>query len=180
MIPVWVTTRCCLLVVTLVVCARAYKIGDNVDGIVWNGQDYFNSMRRAEMPLFGQSSIATFERRKGLLSFGFEDGLHMLPWIGTEELERLVVTFVFSKGGQGAIESVSINTVRGPSSSDDIIVEYQWVEEIPASPQEGACAMLLFTLMACVAVLCQVCATSESEEMPSQVAPTRQLRGHED
>lgn len=168
-----------ILVATLTVGVRAYKIGDTVDGVVWKGQD-FNSMKRAEMPLFGQSSIATFER-KGLLSFGFEDGLHMLPWIDTKDSERLVITFVFSKSGHGAIESVSINASKGPSNSDDIVVEYEWVEELPASPQEGIVAMLLGSLISCVVVLFHICATSDSGEMPMEVnSTTRQLRRHED
>mmetsp|Transcript_45180 Transcript_45180/g.109340 ORF Transcript_45180/g.109340 Transcript_45180/m.109340 type:complete len:235 (-) Transcript_45180:35-739(-) len=174
------TIRSCLLFATLTVVVQAYKIGDTVDGIVWTGQE-FNAMKRAEMPVFGQSSIATFER-KGLLSFGFEDGLHMLPWIDTKDFESVTITFVFSKIGQGAIESVSINISRGTSASDDIVVEYQWVEEIPASPQEGTVAMLLGSLISCVAVLFHVCATSDSEEKPTEVNTntTRQLRGHED
>lgn len=172
--------RCLLVAIVSVACVQAYKIGDTVDGILWNGED-FNSMKRAQMPLFGQSSVATFERRKGSLSFGFEDGMHMVPWIETEDLERLVVTFVFSKSGQGAIESMSTSATRGQSSSDDIVVEYQWVEEIPASPQEGACAMLLGSLIACVVAVFQVCATSEGEEIPTEVATSsRLLRGHED
>lgn len=167
-----------LLAAILLACVHAYKIGDTVDGIAWTGQEFI-SMKRTEMPLFGRSSVATFERRKGLLSFGFEDGLHMVPLpIDIDDVERLVVKFIFSKGGQGAIESVSISTTRGPSSQDDMIVEYQWVEEIPASPQEGACAMFLGSLIACVAVLFQVCITSDSEEMPTET--DHSARGHKD
>lgn len=170
--------RCCFLVCTLTFGVQSYKVGDTVDGIVWTGQD-FTSMKRAQMPVFGISSKTNFER-KSLLSFGFEDGLHMLPWIDTKEVEQVIITFMFSKSGQGTIKSVSLQTSRVQYSPDEIIVEYQWVEEIPASLQEGNVAMLLGSLISCVAVLFHSCATSENEEMLEVDTTTRQLRGHED
>jgi hypothetical protein len=169
-----------LLLLLLVVHTDAYRLGDAVDTIMWTKNES-NTMKRAEMPMFGEFSRATIDIKEGLFSFGFEDGLHMLPWIEAKDLKKIVVTFVFSKSGDGAIHSVSTSMERGTSEENSFAIEYRWVEEAPVELQAGVCVMLLASLVASVVFLLQACSIVEENQVPVPAKTAKwDLRGHEE
>lgn len=160
--------------------SNGYRIGDNVDTILWT-KNGASTVKRTEMPLFGEFSRATIDIKQGIFSFGFEDGLHMLPWIEAKDLKKIVVTFVFSRSGSGSIHSISTSSERGASDENSFEIEYRWEEEAPVEILSGVCAMLLASLVASVFFLLQTCSTVE-EHQESVPAKTRKWvdRGRDD
>mmetsp|Transcript_13838 Transcript_13838/g.21808 ORF Transcript_13838/g.21808 Transcript_13838/m.21808 type:complete len:190 (-) Transcript_13838:12-581(-) len=142
----------------------AYRIGDAVDTIIWTTNTNHGAMR-SQMPLFGIEKTATLQRPRTRFSLGFEEGLHALPWTGGDRLEKLIVTFVYSKNS-GAIHSVSSQSIERKSGSvgSQVEVEYNWVEEEPVDFHAGASVMFLATLIVSVIFLVRTCIDHDEGE----------------
>jgi hypothetical protein len=153
---------------------NAYRVGDAVDTIVWTKAGAKDAMR-SQMPLFGISNKINVPRFDGPFSFGFEEGLHSLPWMEAYEaryVEKMVVTFIFSTSGVGAIHSVSSEPVMRSrvDKSDhpkEFQIEYKWVEEEPVDIQAGVGAMFLATLVLSIIFLLQACGLSDDGDKTS-------------
>jgi hypothetical protein len=150
---------------------NAYRVGDAVDTVVWTKAGTTDAIR-SQMPLFGISNKINVPRYNGPFSLGFEEGLHALPWMEAKYVEKLVVTFIFSKSGVGAIHSVSSEPVyRGrvdkSGNQNEFQIEYKWVEEEPVDIQAGAGAMFLATLVLSIIFLLQACGLSDDGDKTS-------------
>jgi hypothetical protein len=119
----------------------AYRVGDAIDTDIRLASGTSDALR-VQMPQFGVSSKANFRfEDQDSFSLQFEDGLRGLPWVSLvkgykgQALEKLVVTFVYSKSGGGAIhtvlsEPVYRETAARPQQAGSFQVEYNWVEEV--------------------------------------------------
>lgn len=117
------------------------------------------------MPLFGISRTVKSEGISGRFSLAFDEGLHALPQVEGKNLETLVVTFLYSKSGNGVIHSVSAQTIYKSSAPPaEIQIEYKWVEEEPVDIQSGATVMFLATLVVSVVFLFQACGLTSDDE----------------
>ena len=163
---------------------NAYRVGDAVDTVIWLPGGETTDAMRAHMPKFGVSTSVSLPPLKEKFSFGFEEGLWALPWTEAwnmrgEGLERLVVTFVYSKSGGGAIHSVSSESFYrsrgtkdknkdGKKGDSQLKVQYKWLEEEPVNLQAGLAAMFFATLVASVVFLIQACGlTGDDDEVDS-------------
>jgi hypothetical protein len=120
----------------------AYRVGDAIDTDIRLASGTSDALR-VQMPQFGVSSKANFRfpDLQDSFSLQFEDGLRGLPWVSLvkgykgQALEKLVVTFVYSKSGGGAIHTVLSEPVyreaaARPQQGGSFQVEYNWVEEV--------------------------------------------------
>ena len=149
---------------------NAYRLGDAVDTIL-RTESSAEDVLRSQMPLFGQTSTALFTMSSltsPYFSLSFEEGLRPLPWFKLENskgemLERLEVTFVHSRSGDGAIFSVSGNAYYG-EISDALLVQYNWIEEGDVDVKSASAVMLLLVLLASVLMLLSSCNLSIDDE----------------
>jgi hypothetical protein len=120
------------------------------------------------MPRFGVQSLATFhEYPASRFALAFEEGYRQLPWVESvngrgESLSKLIVTFVYSKSGGGAIHSVSSQskyfTIDEKTNSGNLFqAEYIWIEEEAVDIHAGASIMFLATLVASIVLLFNSC-----------------------
>eukprot|EP00980_Cylindrotheca_fusiformis_P007768 scaffold1650_cov135-Cylindrotheca_fusiformis.AAC.3 len=152
------------LLFLLLAYSDGYRIGDSVETMLWTNTGA-TALKLTEMPMFGEFSRARIEMNQGSFSFGFEDGLYVLPWIEAKNLKKITVVFVFSRSGHGAIHSVSTSSERGISSEESSFeVEYIWVEEAPVQLQAGIAAMFLGTLVASLLFMLQACIVEQDDE----------------
>jgi hypothetical protein len=166
-IDIMKTATLILLAITKPTALDAYRIGDAVDTIIWT-TNASNGAIRSQMPLFGVQKTTTLQRPRFRFSLGFEEGLHALQWTGGDRLEKLVVTFVYSKNS-GVIHSVSSRSIerKSGSASPQVEVEYNWIEEEPVDIQGGGSVMFLATLIASVIFLVRTCVDNDEEERES-------------
>ena len=150
-----------LLVVSL---DAAYKLGDAVDTIVLTDSNAEDALR-SQMPLFGQPSTALFQGNTlTRFSLSFEDGIRPIPWVETidskgQTLERLEVTFIYSRSGEGAIYGISSNPIYG-ASSDKFVVQYNWVEQEVVDPMAAIIVMFVMVILASVVMMISACSIS--------------------
>lgn len=169
----WIPRRPSKLLCWVAMCAvftmssvHGYKSGDAIDTIIWS-HSTARDATRAQMPSFGMATKVDFVQKRGRFSLGFQEGYHTLPYIESRNLEKLFVTFVYSRSGQGVIHSVSSTPTyveEGGKSGEKIIVEYNWVEEEPVDIRSGATVMFLATLVASLIFMLQACGLSDDDE----------------
>lgn len=161
---------------------QGYRMGDAVDtdvsmdGFLWDAL-------RSQMPKFGINTKVHFEMEipedyrpygdqnlKQYKSFTllFEDGLRSIETRSfenyrREQLERVVVKFIYSKSGTGMIHSVSSTAVYKPASSipsaakGRFRVEYEWQEEEAVRLSVGTVVMFLAVFLSSIVFLFQSC-----------------------
>lgn len=146
----------------------AYRMGDAVDTDIRLASGTQDALR-SQMPQFGVSSKANFrfEDQQDSFSLQFEDGLRGLPWVSLvkfkgQALEKLVVTFVYSKSGGGTIhtvlsEPVYQETAARPQQAGSFQVQYVWVEEANVHLHAGQAVMFLFVFLASLYFICYSC-----------------------
>lgn len=144
---------------------NAYRIGDAIDTIAMSDSSAAQDVLRSQMPLFGRSSTAHFSHRQessSRFSLSFEEGLRPIPWVNIENskglrLERVEVTFVYSRSGDGAIYGISSEPTYSNIGGDSFLVQYKWVEEEEVNLKAGGAVLLIVVLVACVAILISSC-----------------------
>jgi hypothetical protein len=156
------------ILVLLAVSLDAYRVGDAVDTIVRTDASAEDALR-SQMPLFGKTSSALFSgATPKRFSLSFEEGLRPIPWVETADskgqtLERLDVTFVYSRSGEGAIYGISSEPKYG-SSADTFLVQYNWVEEEEVNPRAASAVMFAVVFLASVVMLISSCGVSLDED----------------
>jgi len=138
----------------------AYRVSDPIDTIVWTNQD-IEDATRAQQPLFGIPTTVRFTRN-GKFSLGFVDGYHTLSWIDTRHLDKLIVSFVYSRDG-GTIHSVFSKRVSGGTheNGSDLEVDYEWIEEAPIDLEAGFTLMFISAFLVSIVSLSKFCRWSD-------------------
>jgi hypothetical protein len=152
----------------------AYRMGDAVDTDIRLASGTSDALR-SQMPQFGVNSKANFrfEDQQDSFSLQFEDGLRGLPWVSLvkfkgQALEKLIVTFVYSKSGGGTIhtvlsEPVYQETSARPQQAGSFQVQYVWVEEANVHLHAGQAVMFLAVLLASLYFICYSCGLVEGD-----------------
>jgi len=164
-----------LLLFSFFSAGSSYQIGDAVDTDVVSNFRTEDALRN-QMPVFGLPSTTMFHL-PGVQQFSlrFEEGLRPLPTISTKALEKVEVTFVYSKSGDGTIHSVTSKaSYSSRPHKKGFRVHYEWVEEEKVDIVAGAAVMFMATFLATVVILIQACSViglGESlEDEPHQYA----------
>lgn len=126
----------------------SYYLGEHVDVtlVSINGG---NEVLDKQKPLFGIDSTATFPRSRSndRFSLSFAGGYHQLSWFDTSSLGKIRVTFVYSRSGDGTINSVSsepvMRVMHDEYSTHNFEIEYAWIEEQPVDFDGGLFVMFL-------------------------------------
>lgn len=164
-----------------VTVASAYRMGDVVDTDIRLASGTSDALR-SQMPQFGVSSKANFrfeDQQDDSFSLQFEDGLRGLPWVPLVNnrfkgqagggLEKLIVTFVYSKSGGGTIHTVLSEAVyqetaaRRPQQAGSFQVQYVWVEEANVHLHAGQAVMFLAVFLASLYFICYSCGLVEGD-----------------
>jgi hypothetical protein len=148
---------------------NAYRVGDVVDTTVSTQSSISIDLLMANRPLFGTSRSVRLPRLPERFSFSFEEGLHTLPYFDGQSLDKLFVTFVYSKSGEGRIHSVTSRAVRSPkgvpySEKQPIDVIFEWIEEEALDLDAGSSVMFLVTLLVSVIFLVQLCGAADEDD----------------
>jgi hypothetical protein len=155
----------------------AYRVGDAVDTDIRLASGTSDALR-SQMPQFGMSSRAEFRfEDQESFSLQFEDGLRGLPWISLvkfkgQALEKLVVTFVYSKSGGGAIHSVFSEpvyqeTTARPLQTGSFSVNYVWIEEAKVHLHAGQAVMFFAVFLASIYFICFSCGLVDGDSLPN-------------
>ena len=163
-----------VLVVSPWQCA-SYRVGDTVDTIIRTPEETADALSN-QMPLFGVPSVEVFFESPARFSLAFQEGLRPLPWVELQDsrkraLEEVIVTFVYSRSGDGTIHSISSqpkykDTTR-ESGNQGFRVRYEWVEEETVDLRSGLAFMLLAVSIASIAILIQSCTDPSQGENAS-------------
>ncbi|KAL7578716.1 hypothetical protein ACA910_015954 [Epithemia clementina (nom. ined.)] len=103
----------------------------------------------------------------------FEDGLRTVEYVPFKnyqglQLQKLVITFVYSKSGTGMIHSVLL-TEKAYSKynyqPDTFQVEYQWKEEAPVRLLAGYAVLFFMVFVTSILFLMQTCLTEDPTMM---------------
>jgi hypothetical protein len=155
----------------------AYRMGDAVDTDIRLVSGTSDALR-SQMPQFGISSKANFrfEDHQDSFSLQFEDGLRGLPWVSLvkfkgQALQKLIVTFVYSKSGGGTIhtvlsEPVYHETAARPQQAGSFQVQYVWVEEANVHLHAGQAVMFLAVFLASLYFICFSCGLVQGDGGP--------------
>ena len=169
---------------TIVVVVDAYRLGDAIDTEILTPKDSIaqHAPKRSQMPIFGVDTSTTFGPiMDSKFSIHFEEGFRALPWINTQSflggtLEKVEITFVFSRSGGGEIHSLSshpiyssTNNKKGPATvtGEEIVVEYKWIEEEAVDINGGAFVLFLAIFVSSLFMLvdlCGLCETGDDED----------------
>mmetsp|Transcript_19376 Transcript_19376/g.25444 ORF Transcript_19376/g.25444 Transcript_19376/m.25444 type:complete len:192 (+) Transcript_19376:145-720(+) len=148
--------------------SNAYRVGDAIRMTYQTPTETLDVLRM-QRPLFGISSYTKFDVEDvNRFSLVFEDGIRPLPWIdiaqGSQYLEQVKITFVYSKSGDGTIEHMSSQTTYSNGPSQMFSVEYEWIEEAPVDLTIGVGIMMLLTTITSLVFLIQACRIIEKED----------------
>jgi hypothetical protein len=178
--PVFIVLLLCLF---FPVPSNAYRVGEVVDTDMMVNSVATDSLR-SQMPLFGVPSKTNFQLDDDARSFSlqFEDGIFSLPTIPLQQkggaLEKVEVSFVYSKSGGGAIHAVTCR----PSYSNDrrrsteqqrsfFRVEYQWIEEEAVYLSAGQATMFISVFVASIVFLLLSCDVMQKASTQSSSVP---------
>lgn len=159
-----------LLLLSFPLDCTCYRVGDVVDTIIKTSKESTDALN-SQMPMFGVSSTALFTEAPSDTSFSlaFQEGMRPLPWIEMVNhkkvpLKEVIVTFVYSKSGDGTIHAVSSETIYDKNSNQEegFRVKYQWIEEEEVDLQSGSIAMFLGVCVVSIMVLVQSCKNGSS------------------
>ena len=95
----------------------------------------------------------------------FEDGLRTVEYVPFKnyqglQLQKLVITFVYSKSGSGMIHSVILSDKAYSKYNyqpDTFVVEYNWKEEAPVRLVAGYAVLFLIVFVASILFLMETC-----------------------
>ncbi len=161
----WMLHLTTILLLSWLHLSHAYRVGDAIDTIVQTPSGISDALRQ-QMPRFGVSTQAIFhELPLSHFSLAFEEGFRQLPWVDIvngngKALDKIIVTFVYSKSGGGAIHSVSSQAKylsTNEPSNGSFRADYIWIEEEAVDLNAGASVMFLATLVTTVLVLLHTC-----------------------
>jgi len=171
--------------------SRAYQLQDPIDTeqhLYRNGQSTIDSVLQSQRPLFGKSTSVTFDRPTSSASsrdgfaLSFQDGVFVVPFVyytqhrdsnnnnnnnnnNNKVLERLEITFVYSKsgnlnmdgGGGGTIQAVTVRSsptyVDSNESTNNIVIQYHWVLEPTVQLQAGQVVIMWMVIAVVVGIL---------------------------
>lgn len=154
----------------------AYRVGDLVDAVISTRSMTTIELLLSSRPLFGVPKTIQLARLSERFSMRFEEGLHSLPFVDGQTLEKLIVTFVYSKSGEGRIHSVTSKAIRTDGGSARIAamgdreqkkpidVSFEWVEEEAVDLSSGTSIMFLAVMMASVIFLIQLCSIDSDRD----------------
>lgn len=152
-----------ILLFAVPLSSSSYRIGDVVDTIVRTPQESKDALNH-QMPQFGVPSSTMFYETPQRFSLAFQEGLRPLPWIDLQNkrnqpLKQVIVTFVYSKSGDGTIYSVSSETSYSDvqSGREGFRVLYQWKEEEQVDLAAGSMVMFLVVCIVSILVMVQTC-----------------------
>jgi hypothetical protein len=137
----------------------AYRVGDVVDAAMYT-KSFPVELFMANMPLFGVSRRVKMPRLMERFSLAFEEGLHSLPFMDAQTLEKLQIKFIYSRSGEGRIHSVTSEAIRSKvpfNAKTPIEVEFEWIEEEAVNLDAGLTIVFLATLVASITFLIQLC-----------------------
>ena len=203
--------RLLLLLLLAVVPLRAYRMGEDIDTKVSVSSSPYKDVLRSQAPMFGiptqsrfpvtavvkqdtddddATATATTTRQPASISLSFEYGLWALPNIPVLDsrgrtLESVVVTFVYSRSGNGAIHSVTSQAnyiyynqqqakkktnhrldeeqqQQQQQSPETVSVSYQWIEEHEVQTTAGQTVMYLIVFVASILGMIASCGSSSS------------------
>eukprot|EP00545_Synedropsis_sp_CCMP1620_P010398 CAMPEP_0119008870 /NCGR_PEP_ID=MMETSP1176-20130426/3994_1 /TAXON_ID=265551 /ORGANISM="Synedropsis recta cf, Strain CCMP1620" /LENGTH=199 /DNA_ID=CAMNT_0006961279 /DNA_START=8 /DNA_END=607 /DNA_ORIENTATION=- len=148
---------------------HAYRVGDAIDTIARTDASAAQDVLRSQMPLFGRSSTAHFSPQQGRFSLSFEEGLRPIPWVNIIDskglgLERLEVTFLYSRSGDGAIYGISSDPTYSNLGGRSFTVQYNWVEEEEVNLKAGGATMMMVVLLACATMLLSSCGSTGEDQ----------------
>lgn len=158
----WSQSLLLVLFVSLPWQCSSYRVGDAVETIIRTPEETKDALSN-QMPLFGVSSDAAFFESPTRFSLAFMDGMVPLPWVEMynrkRQLDELVVTFVYSRSGDGAIHAISSEAKYedAKSRSEGFRVRYQWIEEEEVNLRSGSAVMFMAVSIASVLILLQTC-----------------------
>lgn len=185
--------RTLLLLTLLPQTSHAYRLGDAIDTEILTPKDSSSqhAPKRSQMPIFGVDTTTVLGPiTDHKFSMHFEEGFRALPWINTQSfmgaaLEKVEVTFVFSRSGGGEIHSLTTRTIyekdkdpkKGSAATDatkgEIIVEYKWIEEESVDLNGGAFVMFLAIFVSSLFMLVDLCGLCDSGDEEDDYAPHR-------
>ena len=156
----------------------AYRLGDAIDTEILTPKDSSSqhAPKRKQMPIFGVDSSTQFgPMTDSRFSIHFEEGFRALPWVDLKNfmgapLEKLEVTFVFSRSGGGEIHSLASRTFyskdrkAAPPENGEITVEYKWIEEQAVDLNGGAFVMFLAIFITSLFFLVDLCGLCDNGE----------------
>jgi hypothetical protein len=140
----------------------SYRVGDVVDTIIRTPEETTEALS-SQMPLFGVPSNAVFFESPPRFSLAFQDAGIPLPWVEMSsrkrQLDELIVTFVYSRSGDGAIHAISSEAKYEDAKpgSEGFRVRYEWVEEEEVDLRSGSAVMFLAVSIASIVILLQTC-----------------------
>lgn len=146
-------------------CVDAYRVGDTVDAVVTTRSALTIDLLMANQPLFGVTKTVHLPRLPERFSMSFDEGLHTLPYIDAAITERLVVTFVYSKSGNGRIHSVTSKAIvmsmksatqRKFDPKREVEVLFDWVEEADVDFEAGMIVAFLVVFVVSILFLMQL------------------------
>ena len=151
-------------------------MGDLVDAVISTRSMTNIELLLSSRPLFGVPKTIQLARLPERFSMHFEEGLHSLPFVDGQSLEKLIVTFVYSKSGEGRIHSVTSKAIRTDGGSarmavsgdreqaKSIDVVFEWVEEEAVDLSSGTSIMFLAVMMASIIYLIQLCSIDSDRD----------------
>ena len=151
-----------LLFVSLPWQCSSYRVGDVVGTIIRTPEKTADALSN-QMPLFGVSSDTEFFESPPRFSLAFQDGMIPLPWVEISsrkrQLDELIVTFVYSRSGDGAIHAISSEAKYDDAKlgREGFRVRYEWVEEEEVDLRSGSAVMFLAVSVASIVILLQSC-----------------------
>ena len=161
-------------------CCHSYRVGDANEPEIWKPKDTAaeEAPMRNQMALFGLDSKfkAKLSQMPGdYFSISFEEGFRALPWIYKKNgsgypLEKLLVTFVYSRSGGGEIHSLSHQAIynKDRKDGDEVTVEYKWIEEESVDLNSGAFVMFLSVFIVSIYFLFDLCGLCDSGDSAAE------------
>jgi hypothetical protein len=156
----------------------AYRVGDVVDTVISTRSSNSIELLLNSRPLFGVPKTIQLARLPERFSMHFEEGLHSLPYVDGQTLEQLVVTFVYSRSGEGRIHSVTSKAVRtnaagggSGTKKTPIDIVFEWVEEEAVDLSSGTAVMFLAVMVVSIVFLIQLCGIDSDNDDRAQTYP---------
>ena len=165
----------------------AYRLGDAIDTEILTPKDSSSqhAPKRSQMPTFGVDTTTSFgPMTDHRFSIHFEEGFRALPWMDMKSfmgatLEKVEITFVFSRSGNGEIHSLTSRTFynkdRKESANDngEIVVEYKWIEEEAVDLNGGGFVMFLAIFVSSLFMLVDLCGLCDAGDDDDDFAAHR-------
>lgn len=165
--PLLFATILCCTTLLQVAIVTAYRVGDVVETAMYT-REFPVDLLMANRPLFGVRRTVKIPRTVQRFSLAFEEGgMHSLPYLDGQMLERLTVSFIYSRSGDGRIHSVTYEAHRSKNgrainAKVPIDVEFEWIEEEAVNLDAGMSVIFMATLVASIVFLIQLCSVGDN------------------